>query len=661
LRLELAEHGNNAAEMKAAWEEAHNALTASMDDNLAALADQHAKALDDHKAEQAAALADHADNLANHGSNLSDLEDLHNKRAEEHSACLEKGLEDVHGTLQKELAELKSGHAVNLQAVVTDITEQLDKLTKDVEVMAEDLKQAQEEAHSALRLELAEHGNNAEDMKAAWEEAHKALTASMDDNLAALADQHAKALEDHKADTARAFSDHADNLASHGNNLGELEDIHNKRYEEHTASLEQGLEGVHSTLQKELAELRSGHAVNLQAVVTDVTSQVDKLTLDVEQLAKDVAAAQEEAHSALRLELAEHGNNAAEMKAAWEEAHKSLSMAMDDNLASMAADHAKALEDHKAEHAAALGNHGGSLNDLEELHNQRYQEHTACLEKGLEDVHGTLQKELAELRSGHTVNLQAVVTDVTQQVDKLTLDLETLAKDVAVAQEEAHSALRLELAQQSDNAEEMKAAWKEAHSALTQAMDDGLSSLADQHAKALEDHKGDHAAALEAHGNNLSDIQAMLKGEIDGHANNLRDMQAAYDAKHADAEQNTSKMEKGLTSVLESTHDKLRSELEDLRSGHAVSMKKVLEDLTEQTDNITLSLEQEAELRKIMELKLDKLFDGMRGLMSISFLGNGEDANGAPPAPAQPPSKAAPVKTQQPATRGKSPGPASRR
>mmetsp|Transcript_67128 Transcript_67128/g.127861 ORF Transcript_67128/g.127861 Transcript_67128/m.127861 type:complete len:336 (-) Transcript_67128:64-1071(-) len=311
------------------------------------------------------------------------------------------------------------------------------------------------------------------------------------------------------------------------------------------------------------------------------------------------------------------------MKAAWEEAHKALTQSMDDNLASMAADHAKALEDHKSEHAEALANHGGSLTDLEALHNSRAAEHTAMMEKGLEDVHGTLQRELAELRSGHAVNLQAAVADVTEQVDKLTLDLETLTRDVAAAQEEAHSALRLELAQQSDNAAEMKAAWEEAHGALTKSMDDGLAKLADDHAKALEDHKGEHARALEEHGSNLTDIQAALRGELEGHGNNLKEMQAAYDAKHAEFTENTAQMEKGLQSVLGSTHASLQQELADLKSGHAVSIKKVLEDLTQQTDNITLSLEQEAELRKIMEIKLDKLFDGMRGLMSVSFLGNG--------------------------------------
>jgi len=488
-------------------------------------------------------------------------------------------------------------------------------------------------------------------MKAAWEEAHKALTASMDDNLAGLAEQHAKALEDHKADQAAALAEHADNLGNTGSNLAELEDVHNKRYEEHQAVLQEGLEGVHSTLQKELEELRSGHAVNLQAVVADVTTQVDKLTLDVEQMATDLKAAQEEAHSALRLELAEHGNNAAEMKAAWEEANKSLSAAMDDNLASMAADHAKALEDHKADqaqaladHADNLANHGNNLGELESVHNKRYEEHTAMLDQGLEGVHNKLQEELAELRSGHAVNLQAVVADVTDQVDKLTKDVEMMATDLKAAQEEAHSALRLELAEHGNNADEMKAAWEEAHKALSQSLDDNLASLAADQAKALEDHKNDHARALadhaETHGNTVADVQAALRGEMENQASSMREL---YDAKHAEHTENTAKMEAGLQSVLDSTHSKLQDELADLRSGHATNLKQILEDVAQQTDNLTLSLEQEAELRKIMEIKLDKMFEGMRGLMAVSFLGEMDDQ---PQPEAQPPPSPTKARTQ---------------
>mmetsp|Transcript_150177 Transcript_150177/g.273158 ORF Transcript_150177/g.273158 Transcript_150177/m.273158 type:complete len:281 (-) Transcript_150177:200-1042(-) len=181
----------------------------------------------------------------------------------------------------------------------------------------------------------------------------------------------------------------------------------------------------------------------------------------------------------------------------------------------------------------------------------------------------------------------------------------------------------------------MKAAWEEAHKALSQSLDDNLASLAADQAKALEDHKNDHARALadhaETHGNTVADVQAALRGEMENQASSMREL---YDAKHAEHTENTAKMEAGLQSVLDSTHSKLQDELADLRSGHATNLKQILEDVAQQTDNLTLSLEQEAELRKIMEIKLDKMFEGMRGLMSVSFLGDDEDQ--PPPAVQQP-------------------------
>jgi len=342
----------------------------------------------------------------------------------------------------------------------------------------------------------------------------------------------------------------------------------------------------------------------------------------------DLQAAQEEAHSALRLELAEHGNNAAEMKAAWEEAHKALSNGMDEQLAAMAEDHAKALETHKAEHAGVIdaltGGSAGSLSDLEELHNKRAEEHSACLEKGLEDVHGTLQKELAELRSGHAVNLQSVVADITEQIDKLTLDMESLATDVKNAQEEAHSALRLELAEHGNNAAEMKAAWEEAHKALSDAMDDNLSTLAETHVKALADHAAEQAKALaehaDNHGNTVADIQAQLRGE-------LQAQKDAHDEKHANAAEDVQAMEKGMRDVLDNTHDKLQKDLEELKSGHASNLNEILADVTQQIDTITMALEQEQELRKGVEEKLDEMFGGLRNVMAVNFL---DDDDAAP-------------------------------
>jgi len=640
LRLELAEHGNNAAEMKAAWEEAHNALSDAMDTGLSNMAADHAKALEEHKSENARALAEHGENMANHGNNLSDLEDLHNQRYEEHQANLQAGLADVHGNLQKELAELKSGHAVNLQSIVTDLTAQVDKLTLDMEQMATDIGAAQEEAHSALRLELAEHGNNAAEMKAAWEEAHNALAKSMDENLSTLASDQAKALEAQATAQSQALSDHAD---THGGNLSALEDLHNKRYEEHSASLQNGLQDVHSTLQQELADLRSGHAVNLKQVVTDITAQVDKLTVDVQQMATDLTAAQEEAHSALRLELAEHGNSASEMKAAWEEAHKALAASMDDNLSNLAEQHAKALEEHASNTSKQLEDHsslhGGNLEDMEALHKQRYEQHANELQAGLEGVHNNLQKELAELKSGHAVNLQAIVTDLTSQVDKLTLDVEQMGKDVAASQEEAHAALRLELAEHGSNAAEMKAAWEEAHDALTKTMDENLATMASEHADQTDKHNQGHAQRMD-------EMEAQIAAQFDRlHSNHdaLHDLHASGRLEHAAA------LEKGMEAVLENTHGRLQDELKELRSGHAANLKQVLEDVTVQVDTLTLAMENAQVVRRGNSEKLEQIFRGMeKAFNSVSFTGKKKATNGKAEEPKKEEPKKAPTFSSKP-------------
>mmetsp|Transcript_167930 Transcript_167930/g.297468 ORF Transcript_167930/g.297468 Transcript_167930/m.297468 type:complete len:239 (+) Transcript_167930:2-718(+) len=207
----------------------------------------------------------------------------------------------------------------------------------------------------------------------------------------------------------------------------------------------------------------------------------------------------------------------------------------------------------------------------------------------------------------------------------------------------------------------MKAAWEEAHKALSQSMDDNLASMADAQAKALDDHKADHARALadhaENHGNVVNDVQAQLRGEIQVHASSLRDFSTAIEEKHA---ANTAKMEAGLQNVLSSTHEKLQNELAELRSGHAGNFKQILEDLAQQTDNLALSLEQEAELRKIMEVKLDRMFEGMRGLMNVSFLGeDGDELFDQPPEAFQPPVSrvaiSARANTQQPPSRAATP------
>jgi len=267
---------------------------------------------------------------------------------------------------------------------------------------------------------------------------------------------------------------------------------------------------------------------------------------------------------------------------------------------------------------------GNSITEITDLHNRRYEEHQACLESAIADVHGNLQKDLAEFRSGHAVNLKSILEDVTTQVDKLSQDMEVMAKDLAVAQEEAHSALRLELAEHGNNAQEMKAAWEEAHDALANCMDEGLSKMAAEHASS----QGQHS---QTHTQRMDEMEKQIAAQFDRlHSNHdmLHDMHANGRLEHAEA------LEKGMEAVLENTHSKLQDELAELRSGHAANLTQILEDVTLQVDTLTLAMENAQVLRKANSEKLEQIFKGMeKAFTSVSFSGKPVKKEPEPPKP----------------------------
>mmetsp|Transcript_76044 Transcript_76044/g.139066 ORF Transcript_76044/g.139066 Transcript_76044/m.139066 type:complete len:366 (+) Transcript_76044:70-1167(+) len=129
------------------------ALKHNMDDGLSALAEQHAKALEDHKADTANALREQADALTNHTRTLSNFEELHNDR---------------YVDLFSESRQYVIDSTRQLEELRADMTSHIEKLTLYAEQVATDLKHAQKEDHAALRLQLE---SKAEDMRNAWEEA----------------------------------------------------------------------------------------------------------------------------------------------------------------------------------------------------------------------------------------------------------------------------------------------------------------------------------------------------------------------------------------------------------------------------------------------------------------------------------------------------------
>lgn len=218
---------------------------------------------------------------------------------------------------------------------------------------------------------------------------------------------------------------------------------------------------------------------------------------------------------------------------------------------------------------------------------------------------GDLQKQFASLSTKVDTNKM----EIDQRVDDLQVEVKTAA-------EEGHAALRLELAEHGANAEEMKKAWEEAHAALSDAMDDGLGKLAEQHVKDLADHAATHQATL-------AETEAALRGDLqlvkDEHADNLRSLADEHDGKHALNAENHAKMEAGLQGVLDSTHGRLQAEIAELKSGHAANLKEILADVTQQVDNLDLCMKQEMELRREVEAKLDQVFGGMQKICTVSF------------------------------------------
>mmetsp|Transcript_25008 Transcript_25008/g.45841 ORF Transcript_25008/g.45841 Transcript_25008/m.45841 type:complete len:745 (+) Transcript_25008:83-2317(+) len=471
--------------------------------------------------------------------------------------------QDEVDTLDKQQTQIQNDQMNLLLSQIHILTRELGQLQKDFgsfhQNVAESIEEIRVEANTAQQ-----------EARSAWDEA-------MDDGLSKLAEEHARSLEEHASAHARALEEHT---SMHSASLTNLEDAHSKRY----ALVEE----VHGNLQQELAELRSGNAVDLKRVVEEVTEQIDRITMSTEQLAKDVAA-QEAAHTGFRLELTDHANNIGELKAYWDEAHNGLSVCMEDQISSL-----------EKQHAEYVSTTGSSIIEMVELHRKHSDQQRADLQKGLKEVHTTLQQEL-----------QQVITDVTAQVDKLILKMEDLAKDLNVAQEEAHSALRSEFIEHITSAEEMKAAWIDAHNALASAVDDQLSNLAEEHTKSLDEYACSHS-------NSLEDIESRMAAEFAKCSEDHQNLHNMHNEKYA---QHAAALEKGLDRVLERAHGKLQEELAELRSGHAINLRQVLEDVTTQVDTLTVAVENAGILRRANTARLDSMFNRMRSAMNVKFQG----------------------------------------
>jgi len=686
IRLELAEHGNNAEELKAAMGEAHEALSKAMEDGLNSVADQHARALDDHAQAHGASLAEMEAKLqgdlkaACEGNQaaIDAMNDAHHEKHALNSEALENGLNNVlesaHGKLQDELQELRHGGAGSLKElsrILADVTEQVDKIDQAVETehnlrmevekkldsMCEDLRQevavSLEESHSALKLEMAEIGGNQDQIKEAMADASAALK----DEWMAAHGQLKGELDAHRKENDAKHKGHADAMSA-------MNDEHLEKHASNAAALEEGIQNVlggsHAQLQKDLKMLQSGGAGSLKElskVVADVTKQVDNIDQAVQQehdlrlaveekldkmfgdqdktisdLKKDMKVALNEAHAALKVEIAEHGKNAQEIQAAMEEANAALKDEV--NLAHGSLK--KELGSLSKENAAQHKSHQETMRSINDAHHEIHAQNAEKLESGLKDVlsgaHAKLQDELKLLKSGGAGSLKdlsKILADVTQQVDNIdravnqehelrmavekkldkmfndsNAQIESLQKDIQTALHESHAALKLELAEHSKNAGEMKAAMADAHAALAEEM---------------SSHKENFANHGTVSAQKMADMEAQLKADLarlaNDHQENLKNLHDEHSGKHEEHAQNRVELEQGLHSTLANTHSKLQAELRELQSGHGNTidgMRTILADVTTQVDTLTQTVDKEHDLRMAVEGRVDNMIQELR-------------------------------------------------
>mmetsp|Transcript_120154 Transcript_120154/g.218441 ORF Transcript_120154/g.218441 Transcript_120154/m.218441 type:complete len:1349 (+) Transcript_120154:68-4114(+) len=546
--------------------------------------------------------------------------------------------------LMRELGDLQKHFVALTQKVDEDGADLLGKM----EEMKTEIKDAAEEAHAAIRLELAEHGNNAEELKAAMEEAHGALSKAMEDGLNNMSEQTSRDLANHAEAhgatvaelEAKLSADLQGAMDSHAQALQDLNNEHHEKHALNSEALENGLnsvlENAHGKLQDELTQLRHGGAGSLKElsrILADVTEQVDKidqavetehnLRMEVEKkldsmcedLRQEVAVSLEESHSALKLEMAEIGGNQDQIK----EAMADASAALKDEWMAAHGQLKGELDAHRKENDAKHKGHADAMSAMNDEHLEKHASNAAALEEGIQNVlggsHAQLQKDLKMLQSGGAGSLKElskVVADVTKQVDNIDqavqqehdlrlaveekLDkmfgdqdktISDLKKDMKVALNEAHAALKVEIAEHGKNAQEIQAAMEEANAALKDEVN-------------------------LAHGSLKKELGSLSKENAAQHKSHQETMRSINDAHHEIHAQNAEKLESGLKDVLSGAHAKLQDELKLLKSGGAGSLKdlsKILADVTQQVDNIDKAVNTEHELRMAVEAKLDKMFN----------------------------------------------------
>jgi len=236
----LEEHA--AAHTKAMEEHAstHATALADMDKTITGKLE---KLNDDHTANHDLLLNKLGDHIKEAADNKAAAEEAHSSL----SKTMDEGFESMASSHAKALMEHKEAQEEKNVQIMEDVAGQIDTVTLSMVTLGKNVTESQQASDAAFRNDLAEHGKNAAAMKAEWDERHSAMSKTMDDSFSKLAADHAeaheklsnaledkhatqqKALEDHASAHAKALAEHAE---AHGARLSDVETTMTDKHKE---------------------------------------------------------------------------------------------------------------------------------------------------------------------------------------------------------------------------------------------------------------------------------------------------------------------------------------------------------------------------------------------------------------------------------------------
>jgi len=444
---------------------------------------------------------------------------------------------------------------------------------------------ALQEAHAGLHLQLAEHGKSASDIEAAMKEAHTAL--KLEFNL------HKKEFEVTK-----------DGFETHKSAF----DQHRSEFNNHMQRSAQGMDEIHGGIHGKLGQVEA----RLQAAMEDLhgkhrahASTMSELEKQLREDLKKVDGNHHERHEARSREL---NDVESKLKRAMDElndkheAHsQSVKAQFDDHHGRHTERHSE-LTDMYTETNKALEQ--GLDNVLQSTH-QKLAEDLRALQSGVEGSHGNLKEVLAEVTKevdALTFSLQAEKGLRTQMEEKLRDNITEIRRELEDVFNEAHAALRLELANQSKDSGEIKAALQDAHEALRSEMLENRGKLDTQSNDYLDRHEDMRArvqselsilkSGFDTSHNSFRDRLAELTGQIDGLAASLHAEQTLRSDAEERLEQRTTALE-----------HKMRREIQENLDESSAKQREVTRELRDSIHNFNNE-------NHARHLKLQSMIDG---------------------------------------------------